>query len=56
MAATLLVRIGSDVVGRLWLDGKNHFCFLYEKAWLAGSKIPLSLSLPLKHEPYLDDE
>jgi len=56
MTATLLVRIGSDIVGRLWLDGKKRFCFQYEKAWLASSKIPLSLSLPLRHDPYLDDE
>ncbi len=56
MPDALLVRIDSDVVGRLWLDKKKNFCFSYDNAWLKDSRIPLSLSLPLRSEPYLDDQ
>ena len=56
MTTALLVRIDDVVVGRLWLDEKKRFCFQYEKEWLERSKIPLSLSLSLRSEPYLDDE
>jgi serine/threonine-protein kinase HipA len=56
MTIGLLVRIDEDVVGRLWLDEKKHFCFQYDKDWLEQSRIPLSLSLPLRTDPYSDDE
>ncbi|QSV45467.1 type II toxin-antitoxin system HipA family toxin [Geobacter benzoatilyticus] len=56
MTAALLVRIDDVVVGRLWLDEKKRFCFQYDNEWLERSKIPLSLSLPLRPDPYLDDE
>jgi serine/threonine-protein kinase HipA len=56
MANVLIVRIGDDVVGRLWLDDKKRFCFQYESSWLKQSRIPLSLSLPLWPDPFLDDE
>lgn len=56
MRAGLLVRLDEAVVGRLWLDEKRHFCFQYDADWLERSRIPLSLSLPLRREPYLDDE
>jgi serine/threonine-protein kinase HipA len=56
MTAALLVRIDDDVVGRLWLDAKKRFCFQYSNSWLERSKIPLSLSLPLRTNPFLDDE
>jgi serine/threonine-protein kinase HipA len=56
MTAGLLVRIDEDVVGRLWLDAKKRFCFQYDKEWLERSRIPLSLSLPLRADPYADDE
>ena len=56
MTAALLVRIDDAVVGRLWLDEKKRFCFQYDSQWLEHSKIPLSLSLPLRIDPYLDDE
>jgi len=56
MTPALSVRIDDVVVGRLWLDAKKRFCFQYEKEWLECSKIPLSLSLPLRTDPYLDDE
>jgi len=56
MTSGLLVRIGVDIVGRLWLDEKKRFCFHYDKQWLERSRIPLSLSLPLRADPWLDDE
>ena len=56
MTNGLLVRIDEDVVGRLWLDEKKHFSFQYTRDWLERSRIPLSLSLPLRPEPYMDDE
>ncbi len=50
------VYLRDDLVGRLWLDERRRFVFQYDAAWLKGkSPIPLSLSLPLKAEPYLDD-
>jgi len=56
MTDGLLVRIAEDVVGRLWLDAKKRFCFQYDKEWLELSRIPLSLSLPLRAASYADDE
>lgn len=56
MSNGLLVRIDEAVVGRLWLDDRKRFCFRYDEGWLTTSRIPLSLSLPLRREPYLDDE
>lgn len=56
MTTGLLVRIDEDIVGRLWLDDKKHFCFQYDELWLENSRIPLSLSLLLRPDAYLDDE
>jgi len=56
MNNTLQVRINGVVVGSLWLDNRKRFCFQYDKGWLTTSRIPLSLSLSLRREPYLDDE
>ena len=56
MTAALLVRIDDAVVGRLWLDEKKRFCFQYDSQWLERSRIPLSLSLPLRSASFLDDE
>jgi serine/threonine-protein kinase HipA len=56
MTAALVVRIDNNVVGRLWLDDRKIFCFSYDSNWLERSRIPLSLSLPLRAEPYLDDQ
>lgn len=55
MTAVLSVRIDDVPVGRLWLDERKRFCFQYDIEWLKRSKIPLSLSLPLRADPYLDD-
>lgn len=56
MSSGLLVLIDETVVGRLWLNEKKLFCFQYDENWLRYSRIPLSLSLPLRKEAYLDDE
>ena len=55
MMGGLRVSIDEQVVGRLWLDAKKHFCFQYDKVWLEQSSIPLSLSLPLRTAPYKCD-
>ncbi len=39
----------------MWLDERNNFCFQYNNDWLQHSRLPLSLSLPLQKEPFLDD-
>lgn len=52
----LLVRMDGQIIGRLWLGAKKEFCFQYDTSWLEGSNIPLSLSLPLRTGPYLNDE
>ena len=50
------VYLRQALVGRLWLDERGRFAFQYEPAWLnAGNPFPLSLSLPLKAEPFIDD-
>jgi serine/threonine-protein kinase HipA len=50
------VYLRDDLVGRLWLDDRRRFVFQYDPAWLKRkSPVPLSLSLPLKNESYLDD-
>lgn len=56
MTGALVVRIADETVGRLWLDEKKRFAFQYDPLWLERSRIPLSLSLPLRADPYLDDE
>lgn len=56
MTNALQVRIDGGIVGRLWLDNSKRFCFQYDEGWLATTRIPLSLSLPLRREPYYDDE
>jgi hypothetical protein len=52
----MVVLIDNKLVGHLWLDDRKQFCFQYEQSWIEKSKIPLSLSLPLRDEPYVDDE
>jgi serine/threonine-protein kinase HipA len=45
-----------QLTGRLWLDERRRFVFQYDPGWLKGLHIfPLSLSLPLRPEPYADD-
>ncbi len=56
MTAKLIVLLDNEIVGHLWLDERKRFCFQYGEKWLATSKIPLSLSIHLREEPYLDNE
>ena len=56
MIPRLVVLIDNELVGHLWLDDKKRFCFQYMRTWIEKSKIPLSLSLPLRNDPYMDDE
>jgi len=44
------------VCGRLGLDERRRFVFAYDPEWLRTGGFPLSLSLPLRPEPYADDE
>lgn len=55
MTSGLSVHIDGVLVGRLWLDDDKRFCFQYDLKWLTSSRIPLSLALPLRSEPYLAD-
>lgn len=56
MTRGLSILIGDKRAGDLWLDERKRFCFRYEESWLKESVIPLSLSLPLRAAPYVDDE
>ncbi|MBV5338753.1 MAG: type II toxin-antitoxin system HipA family toxin [Deltaproteobacteria bacterium] len=51
MSTLLKVYLNEDHVGNLWLDNKN-FCFRYVNL----DTQPISLSLPVREEPYLADE
>lgn len=51
----LQVKIDGRLVGLLWLDERKNFCFQYDTGWLHHSRLPISLSLPLQKDPFLDD-
>lgn len=51
----LQVKISEGLIGQLWLDERKNFCFQYDPDWLQHSRLPLSLSLPLQKEPFLND-
>jgi serine/threonine-protein kinase HipA len=56
MSVTLIVYFQGVPAGRLWLDEKRRFVFQYEPGWVENPKAaPLSLSLPLRVEPFEDD-
>jgi len=43
--------------GELWLDQQRRFCFQYDKSWINSSESHrLSVSLPLREDPYLADD
>jgi len=45
-----------SVVGPLWLDEANRFSFQYDPGYIEEpTVIPLSLSLPLREEPFIND-
>jgi len=56
MITKLVVLIDNSLVGHLWLDEKQTMSFQYAENWLERSSVPLSLSLPLRSAPYLNDE
>lgn len=50
------VYLRNRLVGRLWLDERRRFVFQYEGEWIRNPYAnPMSLSLPLKTEPYTGD-
>lgn len=51
MSDLLKVYLNEDHVGNLWLENKNY-CFQY----IVLDTQPISLSLPVRKEPYLNDE
>ncbi len=55
-ASGLDVYFREMLAGRLWMDERRRFVFQYDDGWLKSSRVfPLSLSLPLRQEPYTDD-
>jgi serine/threonine-protein kinase HipA len=56
MQDKLNVFVNQCKVGELWLDNQRHFCFQYSENWLNNpDRHKLSISLPLKKEPFLDN-
>ena len=57
MARTLHVYLGQELVGRLEQDRSGAMRFRYADSWLAKeSAVPLSHSLPLRHERFSRNE
>jgi len=55
-AGKLGIYYRNHLTGWLWLDERRRFVFEYETEWLKCSEVfQLSLSLPLRPEPYADD-
>lgn len=54
--ARLAVYLHDEFVGYLWLDEKRRFVFQYDKNYMNyPDAMPISLYLPLREEPYIDD-
>ncbi len=52
----LSVYLHNSLSGLLWLDDNRRFSFQYDPNYLKDQdSIPLSLSLPLREEPYTND-
>jgi len=52
----LSVYLHNSLAGQLWLDDTSRFSFQYDYSYIENpDAIPLSLSLPLREEPYLND-
>jgi serine/threonine-protein kinase HipA len=50
------VYLRNCLAGRLWLDERRRFVFQYEGDWVSDPRaLLLSLSLPLRTDPYADD-
>ncbi|MBI5451275.1 MAG: type II toxin-antitoxin system HipA family toxin [Gammaproteobacteria bacterium] len=57
MSNDLNVYLRGDKVGRLSLDARRHFVFIYDQEWLTNTAaVPLSLHLPLHAEPFADEQ
>lgn len=57
MSGGLDVFLDTPKVGRVWLDERRRFVFAYDANWLASNTaVPLSLHLPLRAEPYDDEQ
>ena len=55
MSEALDVYLSTDCVGTLYLDDNRRFVFRYHADWVADqSSVPLSLSLPVREDPYYD--
>ncbi len=57
MKSKLNVFVNQLKAGELWLDQQRRFCFQYDKNWI-NSQVShrLSVSLPLREDPYLADD
>ena len=56
MKNMLNVFVNQIKAGELWLDDLRRFCFKYDKTWLDSPESHrLSVSLPLKEDPFLND-
>jgi serine/threonine-protein kinase HipA len=52
----LSVYLHNSLAGQLWLDDTSRFSFQYDPGYIEDrDAIPLSLSLPLREEPYIND-
>ncbi len=52
----LSVYLHNSLAGQLWLDDTSRFSFQYDYSYIENpGAIPLSLSLPLREEPYIND-
>ena len=52
----LRVYLHNSLAGQLWLDDTSRFSFQYDPGYIENpDAIPLSLSLPLREEPYIND-
>ncbi len=57
MTNKLNVFVNQLKAGELWLDHQRRFCFQYDKSWINSlDSHRLSVSLPLREDPYLADD
>ncbi len=57
MKNKLNVFVNQLKAGELWLDQQRRFCFEYDKSWINSPESHrLSVSLPLREDPYLADD
>ena len=57
MKSKLNVFVNQLKAGELWLDDQRRFCFQYDKSWInSWDSYRLSVSLPLREDPYLNDD